>query len=82
MDQEISKSLLMDLVANKPLSEFDKKLALIESAFQINYGLWFKGIPVDSSAATPDSNGKRSKTSRVETTPKLPEQPIRGFVNE
>ncbi|CAH8346054.1 unnamed protein product [Eruca vesicaria subsp. sativa] len=39
------------------------------------------------SSATPASSdntskGERSRTSRVETTSKLPEQPIRGFVNE
>ncbi|XP_009132513.1 probable disease resistance protein At4g19060 [Brassica rapa] len=85
MEQEIKRhrDLVMALANKKRLSEIDKKLAMIESTFKINYGYWLKGMIDDSSSsATPDSKVTRSKTSRVETRPDLPEQPIRGFVNE
>lgn len=75
------KALILGIIAK---SELDEKLGNIESSFEKNYGEWLKAITVVSSpAATPDtSKGRRSKTSRVETRPELPDKPIHGFINE
>ncbi|CAN6913108.1 unnamed protein product [Brassica oleracea] len=77
--------------------DIDQRLFLIGSSFGIKYGSWLNEKPSESSskgknksstnggssAATPDtSKVRRSKTSRVETRPDLPDKPIRGFVNE